>query len=267
VSVKCPWLPIVTVYGVLCAAIGPSEAKIPGAVHCYNDICHRVRTIGETERRLGIVESVIASFYDAPDRDRFNPRQETSSGELFAADADDNAASPIHPDGTILLLWSPTTHAAVVVRVNNAGPYFPGRSLDVSRGVAERMGFGGDGLMTLLSVVIAAPQQADAAYVRARVYPKVPGYFGTFASLDMARQGAQGFAPEIEIGHLQVVAASLLVSKVSTGTIFQQAATNPSAKPSKSLRVQIADERKTHSLPSVEHQDVWQASIFAGSGR
>jgi rare lipoprotein A len=254
------------VSSVLCAAIGPSEAKIPGAVHCYNDICHQVRTIADTERRLGIIEPVMASFYDAPDRDRFNPRTETSSGERFAADADDNAASPIHPDGTVLLIWSPTTHAAAMVRINNAGPYFPGRSLDVSRGVAERLGFGDGGVMMLLSVVIAAPQPPDAAYVRGRVYPKVPGYFGTFASLDLARLGAHGFAPQIEIGNLQMFAALPLASKVSTGTVVQHTATNPAPRSSaKAPRAEVADERKARALPVVER--VWQTDVFAGSGR
>ena len=107
----------------------PAAAKLPGVVHCYNDICHRVRTVEETAARRGLVEPVVASFYDLPEHDKFNPSLETSSGTRFDPNADDNAASPIHPDGTVLLLWSPVTHGAAIVRVNNAGPYFPGRTL------------------------------------------------------------------------------------------------------------------------------------------
>lgn len=162
------------------------EAKIPGAVHCYNDICHRVRTVAETSARRGMVEPVIASFYDAPDKDRFNPSFETSSGTMFQPDADDNAASPIHPDGTVLLLWSPVTRGAAIVRVNNAGPYYPGRSLDVSHGVADRLGFTHGGVMQLLSVVISAPSEPDAHFVRGRVYPKVGGYLGKFENIALA---------------------------------------------------------------------------------
>ena len=163
-----------------------ANAKIPGSIHCYNDICHRIRTVEETAARRGIVEPVVASFYDAPERDPYNPSLETSSGARFEADADDNAASPIHPDGTILLVWSPATHAAAIVRVNNAGPYYPGRTLDVSRGVAERLGFGRRGTMTLLTTVIAAPNTAEATYVRARVYPKVRGFIGRFDNIAVA---------------------------------------------------------------------------------
>ena len=163
-----------------------AQAKLPGTVHCYNDICHRVRTVAETEARRGIVEPLIASFYDSPEKDRFNPSLETSSGTQFAPDADDNAASPIHPDGTVLLLWSPVTRGAVVVRVNNAGPYYPGRTLDVSRGVAERLGFSHGGVMQLLTTVIAAPSEPEAHYVRGRVYPKVRGYLGKFDNIALA---------------------------------------------------------------------------------
>ena len=170
------------------ATLLPSEAlaKLPGAVHCYNDICHRVRTVEETTARRGIVEPVVASFYDSPEKDRFNPSFETSSGTRFEPEADDNAASPIHPDGTVLLLWSPLTHNAAVVRVNNAGPYYPGRTLDVSHGVAERLGFTHGGVMQLLSVVIAAPSEPEAHYVRGRVYPKVHGFLGKFENIALA---------------------------------------------------------------------------------
>lgn len=165
---------------------GISEAKVPGAIHCFNDICHRVRTVSETELRIGIVEPVTASYYDCPEKDPFNPRLETSSGAVFDPDATDNAASPIHPDGTILLIWSPLTGGAAIIRVNNAGPYHSDRALDVSRAVAENLGFGRAGTASLLTVVIQAPQDNDAHYVRARVYPTERGYLGTFRNLTLA---------------------------------------------------------------------------------
>ena len=161
-------------------------AKLPGVVHCYNDICHRVRTVAETEARRGIVEPLVASFYDSPEKDRFNPSLDTSSGTQFEPHADDNAASPIHPDGTVLLVWSPATRGAAIIRVNNAGPYYHGRTLDVSRGVADRLGFSNNGVMQLLSVVIYAPTEPEAHYVRNRVYPKVRGYLGKFDNIALA---------------------------------------------------------------------------------
>jgi Lytic transglycolase len=180
--------------GLVCGAVWAGQvvwvasayAKLPGTVHCYNDICHRIRTVEETAARRGIIEPVLASFYDSPANDRFNPRSETSSGAMFDADTPDNAASPIHPDGTVLLIWSPVTRGAAVVRVNNAGPYYPGRTLDVSRGTAEKLGFNKGGVMQLLSVVITAPSELDSRYQRGRVYPKVRGFLGTFDNLALA---------------------------------------------------------------------------------
>lgn len=192
------------------AAFGSAaDAKLPGSIHCFNDICHRVRTVAETEARRGLVEPLVASFYDAPERDRFNPRSETSSGARFDPNADDNAASPIHPDGTVLLLWSPATRAAAVVRVNNAGPYYPGRTLDVSRAVAERLGFKVGGTMELLSTVIAAPSEPEARYVRGRSYAKVRGFLGIFDNIALAGTADASVHAAIETTGL--VAAGLSV--------------------------------------------------------
>ncbi len=165
---------------------GATDAKVPGAIHCFNDICHRVRTVAETTLRIGIVEPVTASYYDAPEKDPFNPRLETSSGAEFDPDATDNAASPIHPDGTILLVWSPLTGGAAIIRINNAGPYHSDRTLDVSRAVAENLGFTRAGTASLLTVVIQSPLVNEARYVRARVYPAERGYLGTFRNLALA---------------------------------------------------------------------------------
>lgn len=163
------------------------HAKIPGQTHCYNGICHRVLTIHETRAAVGKVGLARASHYDSPDRDRFNPRLETSSGELFRADQPDNAASPIFPDGTKLLVWNPASGAAATVRINNAGPYFPGRDLDVSRALAERLGFAIAGVASLQIMVISAPTEEEARYRRGRTYPATQGVLGQFASFDLAK--------------------------------------------------------------------------------
>lgn len=163
------------------------HAKIPGQTHCYNGICHRVLTVDETRAAVGKVGWVKASHYDSPDRDRYNPRLETSSGEHFRADRADNAASPIFPDGTKLLVWNPATGVAAAVRINNAGPYFPGRDLDVSRALAERLGFVLLGVAPLQIMVISAPTEEEARYRRGRHYLAVQGVLGRFASFDLAK--------------------------------------------------------------------------------
>jgi rare lipoprotein A len=167
-----------------------AEAKTPGKSYCFYGKCHRVKTIAETEALLGKDVTLSASHYDSCKRDRYNPCGLTSSGEAFDSEAADNAASPIYPDGTTLLVWAPATRASVVLRVNNAGPYWGDRTLDVSRKAAEVLGFAGQGVAKLMVRVIDAPTAEEATYKRQRSYDPVPGYIGQFASLDEAQTGA-----------------------------------------------------------------------------
>ncbi|MBX9862664.1 MAG: hypothetical protein K2Y42_07910 [Hyphomicrobium sp.] len=176
--------------GALFFAGAAVEAKTPGKSYCFYGKCHRVKTLAETRALIGKDETIQASHYDSCKRDRYNPCGLTSSGEPFRHDAPDNAASPVYPDGTTVLAWAPATGASVVLRINNAGPYWGNRTLDVSIKAAEVLGFKGQGVATLKVRVIDAPSQEEATYKRNRSYPKVPGYIGTFASLDEAQSGA-----------------------------------------------------------------------------
>jgi rare lipoprotein A (peptidoglycan hydrolase) len=166
-----------------------AEAKTPGSTYCYHGTCHRVKTIAETQALVGVEQAITASHYDDCSRDRYNPCGLTSSGERFHPDRPDNTASPIYPDGTTLLVWSPETKRALVVRVNNAGPYWGNRTLDLSRAAAEKLGFEGKGVAKLRVQVIKAPEPAEAKYVRNRNYPPVPGDIGTYKSLARAETG------------------------------------------------------------------------------
>ena len=161
-----------------------AEAKTPGKTYCFHSTCHRVKTLAETEALVGRDITLTASHYDSCKRDRFNPCGLTSSGEKFHSDRPDNAASPILPDGTIALVWAKGTREAIVLRINNAGPYWGNRKLDLSRSAARKLGIGGVGEVTLR--VLKAPGPDEARYARNRVYDPVPGPIGQFASLDAA---------------------------------------------------------------------------------
>lgn len=167
-----------------------ADAKTPGKTYCFHGKCHRVKTLAETQALVGKEETVMASHYDSCKRDRYNPCGLTSSGAKFNPEAADNAASPVYPDGTTLLVWSPDTRASIVLRVNNAGPYWGNRKLDVSRRAAEVLGFARRGVAKLKVRVISAPTVAEARYQRNRKYDPVPGYIGQFASLDEAQSAA-----------------------------------------------------------------------------
>lgn len=170
---------------MVCIALScaPASGKTPGTTYCYVGVCHKVKTIPETAAEIGKPHHVIASYYDAPWRDRFNPRLETSSGEIFRPEDDDNVASPHYPDGTRLLVWSPINGAAAVVRVNNAGPYYSNRTLDASAGLAMQLGFGFRGIARVELLVLSAPRPAETEYALARRYAPVPGTIGTFKGL------------------------------------------------------------------------------------
>jgi rare lipoprotein A (peptidoglycan hydrolase) len=167
----------------------PAEAKTPGNTYCYYGVCHRVKTIEETKALVGVEETITASHYDDCSKDRYNPCGLTSSGERFHPDRPDNTASPIYPDGTMLLVWSPETERALVVRVNNAGPYWGDRVLDLSRAAAEKLGFDGKGVATLKVRVVKAPDPEEATYVENRNYRPVPGDIGEYDSLEEAKYG------------------------------------------------------------------------------
>ena len=68
---------------LLALTVRPTHAKAPGATSCYRDVCHRVRTIGETQRLVGKTMVLEASFYDEPRYDRFNRGTHTSMKILY----------------------------------------------------------------------------------------------------------------------------------------------------------------------------------------
>ncbi len=192
----------------------PAAAKTPGTTYCYLGICHRVLTLEETAARVGTGSIVVASHYDVPWRDPFNPSLYTSSGEVFRADSDDSAASPVYPDGTRLLVWEPESGGAAVVRVNNAGPYYTDRMLDLSRGAAEKLGLAARGVGRVEVMVLTAPMPEEAAYVAGRVYDPVPGYLGAYPSLAEAYSAwrvmpeSQGKGPPVTFRSIERNAAS-----------------------------------------------------------
>ncbi|MGL4396033.1 MAG: RlpA-like double-psi beta-barrel domain-containing protein [Hyphomicrobium sp.] len=172
------------------AAISGADAKTPGSVYCFGGWCHRVSTVDEMSMMVGRRGTLKASFYDHCTRDRFNPCGLTSSGEVFRPDLADNAASPIFPDGTVLLAFNPSTNRAAVLRVNSAGPYRGDRTLDVSRAAADKLGFIKQGVAELVVTVIRSPEDSDARYQRRRKYNPVPGYLGEFRTFDEAHDAA-----------------------------------------------------------------------------
>ena len=79
----------------------------------------------------------LASFY--------SDEQQTANGEKFNPNAL-TAAHPTLPFGTQLRVTNVATGRSVTVRVNDRGPFVPGRIVDVSYSAAETLGIVGRGV-------------------------------------------------------------------------------------------------------------------------
>jgi rare lipoprotein A len=79
----------------------------------------------------------VASFY--------TEGTQTASGEKFDTH-DLTAAHPTLPFGTRLRVTNVATGRSVTVRVNDRGPYVPGRIVDVSYSAADALGMVGKGV-------------------------------------------------------------------------------------------------------------------------
>ena len=91
---------------------------------------HIATATGTTE--TGASSFGLASYY--------SEGTETASGERFNPQ-ELTAAHPNLPFGTRLRVTNLATGQSVVVRVNDRGPFVPGRAVDVSYSAAQQLGF------------------------------------------------------------------------------------------------------------------------------
>jgi rare lipoprotein A len=93
---------------------------------------------------------LTASFYG--EKDGFHGRK-TANGEVF----DKSALTAAHktlPFGTILKVTFPKTGRSVNVRINDRGPFVPGRDIDLSYGAALKLGLVNHGVGKVKVTVI-----------------------------------------------------------------------------------------------------------------
>jgi rare lipoprotein A len=102
---------------------------LPLALLCAACVARSART-----PTLDAPEEGLATWYG----ERHHGRT-TASGEFFDMRAM-TAAHKTLPFGTRVRVVDLATGASVVVRINDRGPYGPGRIIDLSRAAAERLG-------------------------------------------------------------------------------------------------------------------------------
>jgi cytoskeletal protein CcmA (bactofilin family) len=170
---------------VLLGASVTAFSKEPGGEHCARNICHRVRTVAETQALVGEVRVVEASYYDDMRVDPMNAGEFTSDGERFDASSPSRVASSDLPDGTELLVRNPENGRTAHVRVNDFGPFEGERRLDVTRRVAEDLGFTHKGVTPIEVIVLTAPLPEDLVYRRQRNALEPLGYLGVVDKREM----------------------------------------------------------------------------------
>ena len=98
---------------------------------------HTPFTANKKAAETQIASYGLASFY--------LDEQQTANGEKFNPN-DLTAAHPTLPFGTQLRVTNVATGRSVTVRVNDRGPFVPGRIVDVSYSAAETLGIVGRGV-------------------------------------------------------------------------------------------------------------------------
>jgi len=103
--------------------------------------------------KLQCIQRGVASWYGADIKGRL-----TASGERYDPQAL-TAASRIFPFGTELNIINLKNDQSVIVTVNDRGPYFGNRIIDMSVAAAHELGMEEDGLA---DVCVQSMEQADA---------------------------------------------------------------------------------------------------------
>ncbi|UCF96601.1 MAG: septal ring lytic transglycosylase RlpA family protein, partial [Spirochaetaceae bacterium] len=98
----------------------------------------------------------LASWYGG----KFQGRQ-TASGEIF----DTNKFTAAHKTlafGTIVKVTNLENEKSTVVRINDRGPFIPGRIIDLSRAAAAAIGLAGQGVAEV-RIEVLSPDSPEAA--------------------------------------------------------------------------------------------------------
>jgi rare lipoprotein A len=147
-----------------------------------------------------------ASWYGA----EFAGRR-TANGEIYDP-SQMTAAHKTLPFGTFVRVTNPNSGANVVVRINDRGPFKPGRVIDVSRAAAEQLGMIGPGTMIVRLEIISDPAQS----------PSMVGSSLTMAS-DAGLQGYNVITSEYRVGQLLLLSSEThpepIIVRVASGNM------------------------------------------------
>ena len=125
-------LAVFVAFAVLAACTQSPAVTSKLELHSVGRQASRERPItGDNQMGHGAMSYGLASYYEEG--------TQTASGENFDPQAL-TAAHPNLPFGTNLRVTNVTTGKSVIVRVNDRGPFVPGRIVDVSHSAAAALG-------------------------------------------------------------------------------------------------------------------------------
>lgn len=119
---------------------------------------------------VGETKTIKASWYG----EYFHGRK-TANGEIYDMYAY-TAAHKTFPLGTVLLVTNPKNNKSLTVRVNDRGPFWNDRELDLSMGAADFLGTKKAGVATVKIEVLSVPDIANSFTTVKGKVPLHPNY-------------------------------------------------------------------------------------------
>ncbi|MET3925218.1 septal ring lytic transglycosylase RlpA family protein [Devosia sp. 2618] len=140
----------------------------------------------------GYVATGDASWYGSD----FHGRR-TANGEIFSANAL-TGAHPTLPLPSYVRVTNEANGRSVVVRVNDRGPYMPGRIMDLSHRAAEMLGYVNNGHTTIKAEYVGpAPLEGDDTRMLVASYSGPANYGGSSSNTRVASAGGNRSVADI----------------------------------------------------------------------
>jgi len=158
----------------------------------------------------------LASWYGG----KFQGRQ-TASGEIFDTN-EFTAAHKTLPFGTIVKVTSLENEKTTVVRINDRGPFIPGRIIDLSRAAAAAIGLAGAGVAKVRIETLSPDSPEAAAVVVSRTAAIYSIQVAAFRNRDYADRTLQRLVDKGFTGALEKTSGGIyrvLVKDVPEGEL------------------------------------------------
>jgi len=172
-------------------ALSKEEKIIKNSLYPYT-----VKGVTYYPHKVSVGESkeVKASWYG----EYFHGRK-TANGEIYNMYGY-TAAHKTYPLGTVLLVTNPKNGKSLKVRINDRGPFWNDREIDLSMGAAEFLGTKEAGVATVRYRVISVPAIANSFEPIEEKAPLHPNYNIGYTAMSYASIGLKTKKVFIEIG-------------------------------------------------------------------